>query len=449
MRSAAAGRCSTACPSTSRPASGSRSSAAAARASRRSPICSCANSIRRADACSSMASICAPRGSTTCAGTCSSSTRIRSSSTRRSPRTFAMRGPTRATDAVLAAADAAGLSALRRAPAPGARAPAPVSEDGRCPRASVSGSRWRARFLADPAVLVLDEATGALDPATEAQVAAGYEAVMAGRTTIIITHRLELARRADRVLVLERGRIVEEGSAATLIGLGQSFASLFSCGHTPADALTERATHADRRSIRGSHRRRASRSRCSTAACSRTIRTSAACAAADRSSPNTDPATSSTASDTAPRSRPRFARRVRASSCIAARIFDRQLATSVDILVRAIQWAADEGAQLINLSLGTTNPAHEEKLAPAIIYAAERGALVVSAREWNGAAWLPGSLAGVVGVRGRRRARSRRDRSYMRSLAICLPIRPRRFRARFRTCRASETCRASRLPSRT
>lgn len=83
---------------------------------------------------------------------------------------------------------------------------------------------------------------------------------------------------------------------------------------------------------------------------------------------------------------------------IAARIFDRQLATSVDVLVRAIQWAADEHAQLINLSLGTTNPAHAEKLGPAIAYAAERGALVVSAREWNGATWLPGSLDGVLGV---------------------------------------------------
>jgi subtilisin family serine protease len=83
---------------------------------------------------------------------------------------------------------------------------------------------------------------------------------------------------------------------------------------------------------------------------------------------------------------------------IAARIFDRQLATSVDVLVRAIQWAADEGAQLINLSLGTVNPAHADKLAPAVVYAAEHGAIVVSAREWNGAAWLPGSLPGVVGV---------------------------------------------------
>jgi len=49
---------------------------------------------------------------------------------------------------------------------------------------------------------------------------------------------------------------------------------------------------------------------------------------------------------------------------IAARIFDRQLATNVDVLVQAIRWAADEGAQLINLSLGTVNPAHAEKLMP-------------------------------------------------------------------------------------
>jgi Subtilase family len=83
---------------------------------------------------------------------------------------------------------------------------------------------------------------------------------------------------------------------------------------------------------------------------------------------------------------------------IAARIFDRQLATNVDVLVQAICWAADEGAQLINLSLGTTNPAHAEKLGQAVSYAAERGSIVISAREWNGTTWLPGSLSGVVGV---------------------------------------------------
>jgi ATP-binding cassette subfamily B protein len=56
--------------------------------------------------------------------------------------------------------------------------------------------------------LVLDEATGALDPATEAEVASGYEELMRGRTTIVITHRPELARRTGRIVTLERGGIV-------------------------------------------------------------------------------------------------------------------------------------------------------------------------------------------------------------------------------------------------
>ena len=83
-------------------------------------------------------------------------------------------------------------------------------------------------LLANPAVLVLDEATGALDPATEAQVAAGYEAAMQGRTTIIITHRQELARRADRILILENGGIKEHAApASVLAGSHSSFADLF------------------------------------------------------------------------------------------------------------------------------------------------------------------------------------------------------------------------------
>ncbi|MDE2663025.1 MAG: ABC transporter ATP-binding protein [Gemmatimonadota bacterium] len=62
-------------------------------------------------------------------------------------------------------------------------------------------------FLADPAVLVFDEATGALDPASEARVLEGYAALMRGRTTVLITHRPELARRAERVVELRDGRV--------------------------------------------------------------------------------------------------------------------------------------------------------------------------------------------------------------------------------------------------
>lgn len=61
-------------------------------------------------------------------------------------------------------------------------------------------------FLANPSILILDEPSAALDPESERQVADGYEAVMRGRTTIVITHRPELARRADRVLELDETR---------------------------------------------------------------------------------------------------------------------------------------------------------------------------------------------------------------------------------------------------
>ena len=127
---------------------------------------------------------------------------------------------------VVAAARAAGLGDLLDRMPQGIDTP--VGERG---RALSAGERQRLAIaralLADPAVLVLDEATGAVDPATEAQVVAGYEAAMRGRTTIIISHRLEPARRADRVVVLDRGRIVEEGAADALMTRGGAFAGLF------------------------------------------------------------------------------------------------------------------------------------------------------------------------------------------------------------------------------
>jgi len=134
--------------------------------------------------------------------------------------------PEAADGEVREAADAAGLSELLHRLPDGIHTSA-----GERGRALSAGERQRVAiaraFLADPAVLVLDEATGALDPATEAQVAMGYEAVMRDRTTIIITHRLELARRAERIVVLENGRFVEEGSAEALLVRGDAFAGLF------------------------------------------------------------------------------------------------------------------------------------------------------------------------------------------------------------------------------
>ena len=120
---------------------------------------------------------------------------------------------------VLHAARSAGLSQLLERLPQGVLTP--LGERG---RALSAGERQRVAIaralLADPAVLVLDEATGALDPATEAQVVAGYEALMRGRTTIIITHRPALAQRASRVVMLDGGRIVQsEGSLAELFAL--------------------------------------------------------------------------------------------------------------------------------------------------------------------------------------------------------------------------------------
>jgi len=82
-------------------------------------------------------------------------------------------------------------------------------------------------LLARPAVLVLDEPTASLDPISERRIAAGYEAVMRGRTTVLITHRRDLARRADRVLVLDGARVVEAGSPRELEAKAGAFAGLF------------------------------------------------------------------------------------------------------------------------------------------------------------------------------------------------------------------------------
>jgi subfamily B ATP-binding cassette protein MsbA len=71
-------------------------------------------------------------------------------------------------------------------------------------------------FLKDPAVVVLDEATSSLDNESERLVEEAMEELLRGRTTLIIAHRLRTVRRADRVLVLDRGRVVEEGTHAKL-----------------------------------------------------------------------------------------------------------------------------------------------------------------------------------------------------------------------------------------
>ena len=87
-----------------------------------------------------------------------------------------------------------------------------------------------------------------------------------------------------------------------------------------------------------------------------------------------------------------------AAVLVAVKIFDRQLAATATELATGIEWAASNRADLINLSLGTTNPAHADRLQAVVLAARRAGAVVVSASDQGALPSLPGSLSGVVSV---------------------------------------------------
>jgi ATP-binding cassette subfamily B protein len=132
-----------------------------------------------------------------------------------------------ATDAdVLGAIEAAGLASFIGGLPQGVRTV--VGDRG---VALSAGERQRialARALVtQPSVLILDEPSAALDPASERVIIDGYRRAMRGRTTIVISHRLDVIRAADRVVVIEGARVVERGTPAELEAARGAFAALF------------------------------------------------------------------------------------------------------------------------------------------------------------------------------------------------------------------------------
>ncbi len=102
---------------------------------------------------------------------------------------------------------------------------------------SVSGARcspagrssaWPSPACSEgPPILILDEATSALDSVTEARIQGAFDRLARGRTTLIIAHRLSTIRSADRILVVENGRIAEQGSHEALLAKNGEYATLY------------------------------------------------------------------------------------------------------------------------------------------------------------------------------------------------------------------------------
>lgn len=81
-------------------------------------------------------------------------------------------------------------------------------------------------FLKNPPIVILDEATSALDSVTETKIQASFERLCEGRTSIIIAHRLSTIRNADRIAVIDREQILEQGSHQELMALHGEYAAL-------------------------------------------------------------------------------------------------------------------------------------------------------------------------------------------------------------------------------
>src|SRR5690606_18273636 len=92
-------------------------------------------------------------------------------------------------------------------------------------------------LLKDAPIVLLDETTSALDPENEAVVRAGLERLTAGRTVLMVAHRLHTVRDADRIVFLDRGRIVEEGTHDELVRRGGRYAQFWEMSIGPASPI--------------------------------------------------------------------------------------------------------------------------------------------------------------------------------------------------------------------
>ena len=200
-----------------RPARASRRSSSSWRASTTSPRARSSSTARRSPTSTSARTV---AGSGTCP-------RSRSSSRAPSATTSRTADPTRATpkssrrrvrSARTSSSPSFPAATCTRSPSAGAR----------CRPGSASSSAWRGALLVDPSILLLDEATANLDLSTEARVQRAMGLVASGRTTLLIAHRLPTARSADRIIVVDGGQIIEQGSHDELLALNGQYAELWS-----------------------------------------------------------------------------------------------------------------------------------------------------------------------------------------------------------------------------
>jgi ATP-binding cassette subfamily B protein len=135
-------------------------------------------------------------------------------------------------------------------------------------------------LMMEPAVLIFDDSTAAIDAGTEQRIRAALRRYAAGRVTLIVAHRLASLMHADRILFLEEGRVLEEGTHAELLALGGRYAALHAVQMRPATRRCSPVCRSPSPRVRPSpwsDRPVAARARCSTASVDSIVRPAAAC----------------------------------------------------------------------------------------------------------------------------------------------------------------------------